>query len=81
MNSLSTGHVCLILDLEEAPFVDSSGIGVLVDALRTCTKAGGTVKLVRLAPFVAKTLKMVGVLDLFGVFENVEDAVAACPAS
>jgi hypothetical protein len=30
---------------------------------------------------VSKTLKMVGVLNLFGVFENEEDALAACAGS
>ncbi len=80
MNALSTGHIFLIFDLEEMPFVDSSGIGALVDALRTSTKAGGSVKLVKPAPFIARTLKMVGLLDLFEVFDEVDQAVAACPA-
>lgn len=81
LNALSSGHVFLIFDLEAVPFVDSSGIGSIVNALRIATKAGGGVKLVKPANFVSKTLKMVGVLDLFEVFESEEDAAATCTGS
>lgn len=77
MSALSSGHIFLIVDLEDVPFVDSSGIGSIVNALRTSSKVGGSVKLVKPATFVSKTLKMVGVLDLFEVFDNEADAAAA----
>lgn len=80
-NTLSSGHIFVILDLEDVPFVDSSGIGSLVNSLRTSSKAGGTVKLVKPANFVHKTLKMVGVLDLFEVFDSQTDAMATCAGS
>jgi anti-sigma B factor antagonist len=81
LNALSNGHIFLIIDLEAVVFLDSSGIGSLVNALRTSAKAGGSVQLVKPANLVAKTLKMVGVLSLFGVFENEDDALAACAGS
>jgi anti-sigma B factor antagonist len=77
-SALSSGHILLIIDLEAVPFVDSSGIGSLVNALRTSAKVGGGVKLVKPAEFVHKMLKMVGVYDLFQVFDSEEDAAAAC---
>ena len=79
--ALSSGHIFLIVDLEAVPFLDSSGIGSIVNALRTSSKVGGSVKLVKPANFVAKTLKMVGVLDLFEVFDSEADAAAACENS
>jgi anti-sigma B factor antagonist len=81
LNSLSNGHIFLIIDLEAVVFLDSSGIGSLMNALRTFSKAGGSVQLVKPANLISKTLKMVGVLNLFGVFENEEDALAACAGS
>lgn len=81
LNTLSNGHIFLIVDLEALVFLDSSGIGTLMNALRTFSKAGGSVQLVKPANIIAKTLKMVGVLNLFGVFENEDDAVAACAGS
>jgi len=81
LNTLANGHIFLIIDLEALVFLDSSGIGTLMNALRTFSKAGGSVQLVKPANIIAKTLKMVGVLNLFGVFENEDDALAACAGS
>jgi len=78
--SLASGHLFLVLDLEALPYIDSSGIGSLVNALRQANKIGGTVKLVNPSPFVSKTLKMVGILSLFGLYDSAEQAVAACSA-
>ncbi len=77
MTALSSGHIFLIVDLEAVAFIDSSGIGSVVNALRTSTKVGGNVKLVKPTNFVSKMLKMVGVLDLFEVFDTEADAAAA----
>ena len=79
--ALTGGHIFLILDLEAMPFLDSSGIGSLVNALRSSSKAGGSTKLVKPTDFVSKTLKMVGVFNLFGVFDSEDDALAACAGS
>ncbi len=78
--AIAGGHIFLVVDLEALPYVDSSGIGSFVNALRQANKVGGTVKLVNPHPFVAKTLKMVGILSLFGVYASEEDAVDACTA-
>jgi anti-sigma B factor antagonist len=75
-NALSSGHIFLIFDLEAVPFIDSSGIGSILNALRTSTKVGGKVSLVKPTSFVSKMLKMVGVLDLFEVFDSEADAAA-----
>lgn len=78
--ALASGHSFLVLDLEALPYVDSSGIGSVVNALRQANKVGGTVKLVNPPSFVARTFKMVGILSLFGVYESEADAVASCGA-
>jgi len=78
--ALASGHLFLVLDLEALPYVDSSGIGSVVNALRQANKLGGTVKLVNPPSFVAKTFKMVGILSLFGVYESEAEAVASCGA-
>lgn len=77
-SAISSGHIFLILDLEATPYVDSSGIGAIVDALRNTNKVGGDVKLVNPSSFAAKVLKMVGILNLFTVHTSQADAVAAC---
>ena len=76
-SALAAGHIFLILDLEELPYLDSSGIGSIVNLLRMSTKAGGNAKLVKPAPFVSKTFKMCGILGLFSVYDSEADAVVA----
>ena len=39
--ALSSGHIHLLLDLSAMPYVDSSGIGAIVDALRQAKKWAG----------------------------------------
>ncbi len=77
-SALDSGHLCLILDLEEVPYIDSSGIGSIVNALRTSTSMGGSAKLLKPSPFITKMFTMVAILGLFGVYETEADAVAAC---
>jgi len=77
-SALASGHIFLVLDMEALPYIDSSGIGAIVNALRLSTKMGGSAKLVNPSSFVAKTFKMVGILNLFGVYDSEESAVAAC---
>ena len=74
-DSLADGDSRFVLNLAEVPMIDSSGIGVLVRALASAKQHGGAVKLVQPSPFAVKTLKLVGVLNLFEVFENDESAV------
>ena len=60
------------------PFIDSSGIGAIVNALRRTRQVGGDTKLVNPSSFATKTFKMVGILSLFGVFATEQEAIDAC---
>jgi len=75
--ALASGHISLVLDLEAVSFIDSSGIGSVVNALRQANKAGGTVRLVNPSTFVSKTFKMVGILPLFSVHASEQEAIEA----
>jgi anti-sigma B factor antagonist len=72
---LEAGESRFVLDLEEVPMIDSSGIGLLVRYLTAAKKAGGSIKLFKPAKFVLQTLKLVRVLSLFEVFEELPLAV------
>ncbi len=77
-SALSNGCIYLVLDLEQMPFIDSSGIGAIVNALRRTRQAGGDTKLVNPSSFATKTFKMVGILSLFGIFATEQEAIDAC---
>jgi anti-sigma B factor antagonist len=80
-SAFSSGHIFLILDLEAMPYLDSSAIGAIVDALRNARKLGGDVKLLNPSTFATKTFKMVGILNLFGVYTSKAEAAAACDSA
>jgi anti-sigma B factor antagonist len=75
--SLAEGDTRFVINLSEVPMIDSSGIGVLVRFLASAKKRGGSVKLVNLSSFAQKTLRVVGVLGLFDVYEDDDQAVAS----
>ncbi len=66
-----------VFDLADVGMIDSSGIGLLVRYLTTAKQQGGDLKLLNPAKFALQTLKMMGLLNLFEVFQEQEKAVAA----
>ena len=74
---LGQGHNRIVLDLEEVPTIDSSGIGTLVRHLTAAKQAGGAIRLLKPSKFTMQTLKMVGLLNLFSTFEELQQAVAS----
>ena len=72
---LNSGQTRFLLDLEEVPMIDSSGIGLLVRHMTTAKQRGGSLKLLRPSKFALQTLKLVRVLNLFEVFEEQQPAV------
>ena len=72
---LQNGDNSMVLNLEEVPMIDSSGIGILVRSLTSAKQRGGTVKLVKPSKFALQTLKLVGVVNLFEIFQDENEAV------
>ena len=75
--ALNNGDTRLVLNLAEVPMIDSSGIGLVVRFLASTKQRGGSIKLVQPSKFAIQTLKLVGVLNLFEVFDNDDAAVAS----
>jgi anti-sigma B factor antagonist len=74
---VNAGESRLLLDLQEVPMIDSSGIGLLVRYLTAAKQHGGSLKLLNPSKFALQTLKLVRVLSLFEVFEDQQAAVAS----
>ena len=60
----------LVLDLEHVPAIDSSGIGVLLQAYTSLHHRGGQCKLLNLARTPAEVLRVVGLLNVFEVYHD-----------
>lgn len=75
--ALAQGDFRFVVNLAEVPMIDSSGIGLLVRSLASAKKNGGSVKLVEPSSFAIKTLRLVGVYNLFEVFQTDDQAIAS----
>ena len=74
---IAGGDTQFILDLAEVPMIDSSGIGLLVRSLMKLKEQGGALKLLNPTKFAIQTLKMIGLLNQFEVFEEQQEALAS----
>lgn len=74
---LATGQNRLVLDLGDVAMVDSSGIGLLVRSLTAAKQSGGSLKLLNPSKFAVQTLRMTGLLNLFEVFDDSDQAIAS----
>jgi anti-sigma B factor antagonist len=72
---LSTGHNEIILDLSGTTFIDSSGLSVIVSALKQTRETGGFLKLAGLQPDVQSIFKLTMLDRVFEMFPNVDSAV------
>ena len=70
----SKGENRLVLDLSDVPIMDSTGMGLLVRAHTSASKNGGAVKLAAPAKIVNQTLKITGLLQVFEVFGDADQA-------
>ena len=74
---VESGQVRFVVDTSLLQFLDSSGLGVLVSALRLAGQAGGDVKIARLSREMKSLLALTRLNKVFEIHESVENAVAA----
>ncbi len=68
------GQKKIVLDLQKVSYLDSSGIGQLVNGYKAIKKHGGQIKTIRLTPRVKEIIR---VTNLSAVFEDYTDERAA----
>ena len=67
----------ILLNLGGLTYVDSSGIGILVESVINTAKEGGRLKLVNLPRLLHNTLMVHRLLAAFEVFDQEEEALAS----
>ncbi len=76
-NLIGSGNCRIVVDLARLRMMDSSGIGAVVRALASAKQRGGSLKLVNPNKMVLQTLKIVGLLNLFEVYDDEAQAVGS----
>jgi len=74
---ISQGRHRLVVDLEDVPFMDSTGLGVLVGRLKLVRVKDGTLSLVCSSERILKVFSITGLDKVFQIFPSLEDALAA----
>ncbi|HXE71385.1 MAG TPA: STAS domain-containing protein [Candidatus Nitrosotenuis sp.] len=76
---LEQSRVRLIYDMRELSHIDSTGLGFLVWSRKRVRDQGGTLNLVISQPGVQRLLEITGLLRLFDIYGDIEEALEAVP--
>lgn len=72
---IENGSSKIVVDLSSLSFMDSSGLGALVSAVKTARAADGDVRLCGLSAEVRSIFQLTRLFKVFKVFDNVDEAV------
>jgi len=72
---LADGADRLVLDLGGVDFIDSTGLGVVLGAVRRMRATGGTIRLVVHEPAVLRVFELTGLDRVLPIAASVDDAI------
>jgi anti-sigma B factor antagonist len=77
LSLIEQGNRQLVVDLEEISFIDSSGLGALVSALKTLKRSNdpGDVRLACVQPAVVSLMEIIRLNRVFSSYPSVEQAI------
>ena len=75
--AIDGGKIRLVVDFSEAPFIDSTGLGVLVSALKRLRGEGGALVLVSANENMRRLFRATGLDQAMPLFETREEGLAA----
>jgi anti-sigma B factor antagonist len=78
---IQQGRKQLILNLAAVPYVDSAGIGELVETFTTVSRSGGSLKLLNPTRRVHELLTITKLLTVFESFTTESDAIRSFPVT
>jgi anti-sigma B factor antagonist len=77
---LQSGVSSVVVDLSDVAFLDSTGLGALVEARSATTEAGGALPLVCSQERILKLFAITGLDGVFAIHPTVDDAIGSLPA-
>ncbi len=76
-NLLESGATRMVVNLEQVHYVDSAGLGALIEMHRKTKAKGGSLKLCHLGPNLRQALEMARLLPIFETCPSETAAVAS----
>jgi anti-sigma B factor antagonist len=74
---IQQGHKKLLLNLGDVSYVDSAGLGEIVQAYATVNKDGGKLKLLNVTKRIKDLLSITKLLTVFDTFDTEAEATAS----
>jgi anti-sigma B factor antagonist len=74
---LASGATRMVINLEQVDYVDSAGLGALIEMQRKTKAKGGSMKLCHLGPNLKQALEMARLLPIFDTSPSESAAVAS----
>lgn len=75
--AVEAGHTRLVIDVQKVAFLDSTGLGVLVGALKRVRADGGSLDIVCTQERILKIFEITGLDKVFGLHTSIDEATAA----
>lgn len=72
---IATGHRHLVVNLEDVPFIDSTGLGVLVGRLKLTRLQKGSMRVVCTVPRILRVFEITGLNQVFCLFTHTDQAL------
>src|ERR1051325_2679899 len=72
---LEDGNKKILLNLSDMDYIDSNGLGELVQSLKTSKRFGASLRLLKPQARVRKTLTLTNLLPMFNVYESESEAL------
>jgi anti-sigma B factor antagonist len=72
---LNEGNRKILLNLSDMDYIDSNGLGELVQSLKTSKRFGASLRLLKPQDRVRKTLRLTNLLPMFSVYETEAEAL------
>jgi anti-sigma B factor antagonist len=72
---LADRRVHIVLDMDKVPFINSSGLGALISALRDIRLSGGRIALCRMAPYLEEIFNITGLTRVFDCYATIPEAL------
>jgi anti-sigma B factor antagonist len=74
--AIESGKTAIVLDMSDVEFIDSTGLSVLLNALRLVGQRDGALALVCTNPTVLRLFQITGLESTFDIFADRAEAIA-----
>jgi len=73
---IAKGFKYFLLDMKESSIVNSIGVSIIIEIIEKLQEINGRIGYFNLAPIVAKTFKIMGLVEYSTIYNSEEEALA-----